>query len=177
LQEYEQYWKTIVARLLAEADKTDQQEDERFGKGRAGDTLPEELAHAQSRLQCIQQAKAELEREAQQELENAGRNQEQRKRGRPSKLEQTLEPPSDSNQRDKEKETASAAKQNAQQPTRQYNFIDPDSRVMRDNAHKCFVQAYHAQIAVDAHQQIIVATEIRQKTTDREQLLPRCEVF
>ena len=101
LQEYEQDWKTIVARLLAEADKTDQQEDERFGKGRTGDALPEELAHAQSRLYRIQQAKAELEREAQQELENAGRNQEQRKRGRPSKLEQALEPPSDPRQREK----------------------------------------------------------------------------
>jgi transposase len=172
LQENEQYWKTIVARLLVEAEKTDRQEDERFGKGQAGDTLPEELAHAQSRLQRIQQAKAELEREVQQELENAGGNQGQRKRGRPSKLEQALQPPSDPQQRDKEKKRRRRAKRNAQQPTRQYNFIDPDSRVMRDNAHKCFVQAYNAQIAVDAHQQIIVAAEITQKTTDREQLLP-----
>jgi len=43
---------------------------------------------------------------------------------------------------------------------------------MRDNARKSFVQAYNAQIAVDAHQQVIVAAEITQKTTDREQLLP-----
>ncbi|HET9741833.1 MAG TPA: transposase [Terriglobales bacterium] len=43
---------------------------------------------------------------------------------------------------------------------------------MRDNARKSFVQAYNAQIAVDAHRQVIVAAEITQKTTDREQLLP-----
>ena len=172
LQEYEQHWKAVVARLLMEAEKTDRQEDERFGKGRAGDTLPEELAHAHSRLQRIQQAKAELEREAQQELENAGGNQAARKRGRPSKQEQALQPPLDPQQRDKEKKRRQRATRKAQGPTRQYNFVDPDSRVMRDNAHKCFVQAYNAQIAVDAHQQIIVAAEITQKTTDREQLLP-----
>jgi DDE family transposase len=43
---------------------------------------------------------------------------------------------------------------------------------MRDNGRKSFVQAYNAQIAVDAYQQVIVAAEITQKTTDREQLLP-----
>jgi transposase len=172
LQEYEQYWKAVVARLLVEAEKIDRQEDERFGKGQADDPLPEELAHAQSRLQRIQQAKVELEREAQQELENAGGNKAPRKRGRPSKQEQAEQPSLDPHQRDKEKKRRRRAKRNAQQPTRQYNFVDPDSRVMRDNARKCFVQAYNAQIAVDTHQQIIVAAEITQKTTDREQLLP-----
>jgi hypothetical protein len=33
-----------------------------------------------------------------------------------------------------------------------------DSRVMRDNGRKCFVLAHNAQIAVDAHQQVILAT-------------------
>jgi DDE family transposase len=46
---------------------------------------------------------------------------------------------------------------------------------MRDNARKCFVQGYNAQIAVDAHQQIIVAAEVTQQVTDREQLLPMVE--
>jgi transposase len=58
----EQYWKAVIARLLVEAEKTDKQEDEKFGRGQSGDPLPEELAHAQSRLQRIQQAKAELEK-------------------------------------------------------------------------------------------------------------------
>lgn len=80
--------------------------------------------------------------------------------------------PLDAQQRDKEKKRRRRAQRHAEQPMRQYNFVDPDSRVMRDNARKCFVQAYNAQIAVDAHQQIIVAAEITQKTTDREQLLP-----
>src|SRR5579859_7594182 len=154
LAEHEQYWKHIVARLLVEAENTDQQEDERFGKGQAGDPLPEELAHAQKRLERIRQAKAELEKEAQQDLEAAGGNAP-RKRGRPRKGEHGGQPPLDPRQRDKVKKRRRRAQQNAEQPTRQYNFVDPDSRVMRDNARKCFVQAYNAQIAVDTHQQVM----------------------
>src|SRR5436305_325121 len=171
LSERERYWKTAVERLLAEAQRTDEQEDRRFGKGQPADPLPEELASAQSRLERIRQAKAELEKEAQQELEAANESHTA-KRGRPTKQEQIGRAALDPQQRDKEKKRRRRAKRNAGQPTRQYNFVDPDSRVMRDNPRKSFVQAYNAQIAVDAHQQDIVAAEITQKTTDREQLLP-----
>jgi hypothetical protein len=171
LSERERYWETAVERLLAEAQRTDEQEDRRFGKGQPADPLPEELASAQSRLERIRQAKAELEIEAQQELE-AHNASHTAKRGRPTKQEQIGRAALDPQQRDKEKKRRRRAKRNAGQPTRQYNFVDPDSRVMRDNARKSFVQAYNAQIAVDAHQQVIVAAEITQKTTDREQLLP-----
>jgi hypothetical protein len=43
---------------------------------------------------------------------------------------------------------------------------------MKDNGPKAFVQGYNVQIAVDAHAQIIVAAEITQQTTDRQQLVP-----
>lgn len=171
LSERERYWETAVERLLAEAQRTDEEEDQRFGKGKPADPLPAELASAQSRLDRIRQAKAELEKEAQQELE-AAKSHHIGKRGRPTKQEQIGRALLDPQQRDKEKKRLRRARRNADQPTRQYNFVDPDSRVMRDNARKCFVQGYNAQIAVDAHQQIIVAAEITQKTTDREQLLP-----
>lgn len=171
LRERERYWETAVERLLAEAQQTDEQEDRRFGKGKPADPLPEELASAQSRLERIRQAKAELEKEAQQELEAANANHTA-KRGRPTKQEQIDRAALDPQQRDKEKKRRRRAQRKAGQPTRQYNFVDPDSRVMRDNARKSFVQGYNAQIAVDAHQQVIVAAEITQKTTDREQLLP-----
>jgi transposase len=167
----ERYWEMTVERLLDEAQRTDEQEDRRFGKGRAADPLPADLASAKSRLERIRQAKAELEKEAQQELAAAKANQAV-KRGRPTKQEQIGRAALDPQQRDKEKKRRRRAKRNAGQPTRQYNFVDPDSRVMRDNARKSFVQAYNAQIAVDAHQQVIVAAEITQKTTDREQLVP-----
>ena len=172
LTEREQYWHATVDQLLAQAQQTDQEEDQRFGQGQPADPLPAELADAQSRLERIRQAKAELEQEAQQQLKTAAENHIPRKHGRPRKEEQAGQPPQDPQQRQKEKNRLRRAKENAEQPTRQYNFVDPDSRVMKDNARKCFVQAYNAQIAVDAHQQVIVAAEVTQQTTDRQQLLP-----
>jgi transposase len=169
LGEQEQYWKTTVERLLGEAQRKDEQEDERFGRGQRAESLPEELAHAQSRLERIRRAKAELEREAQQELEALGPG---RKRGRPRKEEMAGLSEQERRQLKKQKKKLSRARKNAQQPSRQYNFVDPDSRVMKDNGRKCFVQGYNAQIAVDSHQQVIVAAEVTQQTTDREQLVP-----
>jgi transposase len=172
LKEREQYWQAAVEQLLGHAQQTDQEDDERFGKGQSADPLPAELAHAQSRLERIRRAKAELEREAQQQLQVAAEKHTPRKHGRPAKQDVGEQTPHDPQQRAKEKNRLRRAKQNAQQPTRQYNFVDPDSRVMKDNARKCFVQAYNAQIAVDAHLQVIVAAEVTQQVTDREQLLP-----
>jgi transposase len=169
LGEQEQYWQATVDRLLAEAQRKDEQEDQRFGKGQTAESLPEQLAHAQSRLERIRQAKAELEREAQQELEALGPG---RKRGRPRKQDMGGLSEEERRQLKKKKKKLSRARKNAQQPSRQYNFVDPDSRVMKDNGRKCFVQGYNAQIAVDAHQQVIVAAEVTQQTTDREQLVP-----
>ena len=78
-------------------------------------------------------------------------------------------------ERTRRKNRLKRARQNAQQPTRQFNFTDPDSRVMRDNGLGCFVQGYNAQIAVDGHAQVIVATDVTQQVVDRGQLLPMCE--
>ncbi|PYR65461.1 MAG: hypothetical protein DMG20_14655 [Acidobacteria bacterium] len=58
----------------------------------------------------------------------------------------------------------------------QRNFTDPDSRIMPDGAHKGnFVQAYNAQIAVDAEAQVIVAADITQEVNDKQQLAPMLE--
>ena len=156
ISEREQHWRSEVERLLKQAQQTDQQEDQRFGVGQPADPLPDDLASAQKRLQRLQQAKSELEQEAREQLQAIGALP-LRKRGRPSKGEQTSQPPKDRKQREKEKKQRLRARKNAAAPGRQYNFVDPDSRVMRDNGQKCFVQAYNVQIAVDAHAQVIVA--------------------
>ena len=169
--EREQHWRSEVERLLNQAQQTDQEEDQRFGVGQPADPLPNDLANAQKRLQRLQQAKMELEREAEEQLQ-AVAALPLRKRGRPSKEEQASQPPKDRKQREKEKKQRQRARKNAAAPARQYNFVDPDSRVMRDNGQKCFVQAYNVQIAVDAHAQVIVAAELTQQTIDRQQLLP-----
>jgi len=169
LAEREKHWLEEVERLLREAREKDQEEDARYGKGQTENALPAELANAQSRLQRIQQAKAELDQEAQQELQRVSENHVDRKRGRPRKEDSI---PRTEQQREKDKNRYRRAQQKALRPTRQYNFVDPDSRVMKDNRHKCFVQGYNTQAAVDTQAQIIVAAETTQQTNDCQQLIP-----
>src|SRR5579871_1854141 len=93
------------------------------------------------------------------------------KKGRPRKGE-AESPIGDPQLRQRTKKQAQRARKRAACPTRQYNFVDPDSRVMKDGARKCFVQAYNAQAAVDSHQQVIVAAELTQEVNDSHQLIP-----
>jgi transposase len=172
ISEREQHWRAEVARLLRQAQQTDREEERRLGLDQASNQLPDELANAQSRFERLQQAKAELEQEAQAELKAVLDNHAPGKRGPRKKSEQTSQPPKDRRQREKDKKRRLRARKNAAAPSRQYNFVDPDSRVMKDGGERGFVQAYNAQIAVDSHAQIIVAAELTQQPIDRQQLLP-----
>jgi transposase len=172
ISEREEHWRAEVARLLSQAQQTDREEERRLSLDPAANQLPDELANAQKRLERLQQAKAELEQEAQAELKAALENYSPSKPGPRKKSEPTSQPPKDRRQRDKEKKRRQRARKNAAAPSRQYNFVDPDSRVMKDSGERGFVQAYNAQIAVDSQAQIIVAAELTQQPIDRQQLLP-----
>jgi transposase len=54
-------------------------------------------------------------------------------------------------------------------PKAQYNFTDPESRIMKGP--DGFVQAYNAQVAVD-DAQFIVGQAVTQETNDKKQLMP-----
>jgi transposase len=54
-------------------------------------------------------------------------------------------------------------------PKAQYNFTDPESRIMKGP--DGFVQAYNVQVAVD-ELQLIVGQSVTQETNDKKQLLP-----
>lgn len=54
-------------------------------------------------------------------------------------------------------------------PKAQYNFTDPDSRIM--HSPDGFVQAYNVQVAVD-ELQLIVGQAVTQDTNDKQQLMP-----
>jgi hypothetical protein len=56
----------------------------------------------------------------------------------------------------------------------QYNFTDPESRIMKGA--DGFVQAYNAQAAVEPDLQLIVGQTVTAAPNDKEQLLPMLEV-
>ncbi|MGH3132034.1 MAG: transposase, partial [Gaiellaceae bacterium] len=140
-----------VGALLADAERTDAEEDERFGPDRRGDELPEELQRREGRLEAIREAKAALEAEA-----------AERERARRAELEaQGKKPRRPPNGRDPFKP----------KPTAQRNFTDPESKIMKtsDGAyHQCF----NGQAVVDSSAQVIVAAELSDEAPDARQLEP-----
>jgi len=61
--------KAEIARLLAEEEAVDAAEDVKYGKGKRGDELPEELRFRERRLRKIEEAQQALEEEARKEAE------------------------------------------------------------------------------------------------------------
>jgi transposase len=57
----------------------------------------------------------------------------------------------------------------------QYNFTDPESRIMKGA--DGFVQAYNAQIAVEPDFQLIVGQRVTQAANDKQQLVPTVETI
>lgn len=57
----------------------------------------------------------------------------------------------------------------------QYNFTDPESRIMPGT--DGFVQAYNAQIAVEPDFQLIVGQRLTQASNDKQQLVPTLEAI
>ena len=109
-----------MQRLLERAERTDQEEDARYGKGKRGDELPAGLATVERRRKRIEEARAALaeqarERAAQAERERAGKKAAGE---RPSEAE---------------KKRWTRAKKAAAENKGQYNLTDPDSQLMRDS--------------------------------------------
>ena len=57
----------------------------------------------------------------------------------------------------------------------QYNFTDPESRIMKGA--DGFLQGYNAQAAVEPDLQLIVGQTVTEAPNDKEQLLPMVEVI
>ena len=71
MQEKEEQLSAEVWELLRRAQEADEAEDQRYGKDRRGDELPEELAFRKGRLEKIREAMAALEAEAEAQAEQA----------------------------------------------------------------------------------------------------------
>jgi len=167
--EAEEKLKADIEELLQRAEAADAAEDEKERQGQS-DKLPKELARRESRLKKIQEAKAALEAEARQKAEQEKAVAEAKIAARQEQEEQTGKKMGGRPPQVPDPEQAKP------EDKAQRNFTDPDSRIMPDGAHKgSFVQAYNAQIAVDAEAQVIVAADITQEVNDKQQLAPMLE--
>ena len=60
----------------------------------------------------------------------------------------------------------------APQDTDQYNFTDPESRIMKNGNNAGFEQAYNAQVAVDQASRFIVACSLSNHANDKAEVAP-----
>lgn len=146
-----------IKEIVERAEAVDASEDEELGDY-DGYSLPDALAHREKRLETIKAAKERLE-------ERARERAQTEKARREAEAEECQEEGKKPKRWRKEPDATPKAKE-------QENFTDPDSRIMRDGATKGFAQSYNSQIAVDEHEQIIVAADLNNNASDTQELIP-----
>ena len=157
--EREKQLEAEIDAMLAEAERQDAAEDERYGPQGRDDDLPGELNRRVDRLLKIQEAKKALEEEARRAAaERAAERAEA----------QDLEGAA------KDAKVEAAESKAEPKPKAQRNFTDPDARIMKmsDGA---FHECYNGQAVVDDAYQVIVAADTTQCAADAPSLLPMLE--
>jgi hypothetical protein len=152
--------KDEIKALLAQAEKTDAEEDAVHGS-RRGDELPAELKRREDRLAVIAAAKQRLEEQAR----VAAEEERQRRAAEEAERQRT-----GAKRRGKEPAPPSAVPKDSVQ----CSFSDPELTIM-PQSNKGWDYATNAQVGVDATFQIIVACYVTGASNDKEQAIPLAE--
>jgi len=153
--------KSEVAKLLAEAEVIDAQEDEKYGKDCRGDELPEGLRTKQGRLVRLKEAQARLEQEEQ-----------DTKQAQTDKLDQRAKEEAESGQ--KKRGPKPKSPDELADGTAKANITDPESRILKTR--RGYVQGFNGQAMADCSSQVIVAQGVTQEENDRRQLAPMLQI-
>jgi transposase len=159
---YEHAGKTIqqldweVKELLAKAEQADSTPLQ------DGLSIPEEITRRQERKAALQKARAEIEARAQARHAVELAEHEKKLAERAAKKEQGEgmrgQPP--------------RAPTSEPGPSDQYNFTDPQSRIMKAGGGQHFEQSYNAQAAVEVDSRLIVGERVSQACNDKQELVP-----
>ena len=147
-----------IRKLLNRAAAADEDEDQRYGKDRRGDELPDGLSTRKKRLATIQAAMKRLEERQMAADQQAGRKSEDHKPGSGKKGKPFKRPMGEPHS------------------STQDNFTDPESRIMKTST-EGFQQCYNAQVVVDSETRIIVATTVSNNAADVGQLEPTLDAL
>jgi transposase len=163
-------------RLLELETQLRREVDELFALAEAADqaALPEgfkvadEIAFRQARLERLQQAQAVLQARAEERYQAERAAYEAKVRERQERAQATgrkprgREPkPPEPGPRDKD----------------QYNFTDPESRIMKNSRDDGFDQHYNVQVAVDQESLLIVASTVSDHPNDQLEAVPTVEAI
>ena len=141
----------LAEEILAEAERTDAEEDRRFGDAR-GDELPRVWAERENRRSRVREALRQLDAQGASDFESHLAKRAAIEEATGKKLRGRKPSPEGHHGRE-----------------RLANPTDPDSRMLR--ARNRFVQGYNAQAAVDENQ-VIVAAEVTNAANDSTMFVP-----
>jgi transposase len=150
-----------VKELLARAEAAD------FEPLPEGLSIPEELSRREQRLAAIRQAKAQIEAAAAERDAREKADFDAKMKAREDKTARTGKKPGGK---------PPAPPSPGVRPTDQVNLTDADSRIMPSTS-KGFEQSYNAQAAVDTESMLVVAIDMAQVATDKQQVEPMLEVL
>jgi transposase len=145
-----------VRQLLAKAEQADQT------PLADGLSIPREIARRQERQAALAKARAEIEARARARYALELAAHEQKLAARAAKQERGEKP---GGQPPAPPTPAPDAKD-------QYNFTDPESRIMKAGNGHHFEQSYNAQAAVEVTSRLIVGERVRQAANDKQELVP-----
>jgi hypothetical protein len=143
-----------VQQLLDKAEQADAQEQT------SGLDVPAELARREKRLAALQEARRVIEERAKEAAALQQKEHEAKMEQRQAEREKGNKP------KGKDPQPPSPEPE----PKAQYNFTDPESRIMKAGSGAHFEQAYNAQAAVDENM-LIVGAQLSQAPNDKEQLM------
>ncbi len=127
--------------------------------------LPDEIARRETRKARIKEAVAVIERrhlEKVQELKQAHEAKVEERQSRLDKGEKV---------RGREPKPVDETVK----PSDQYNFTDPESRIMKAGSGKHFEQCYNAQAGVEVESMLIVGNYVTDHANDKRELTPNLE--
>jgi len=127
--------------------------------------LPAEIARREERKTRIKEAMTVIEARHQEKLkdkqrayqEKLAQRKERRERGERIRGKEPKEPSAEVDPKD------------------QYNFTDPESRIMKAGNGNHFEQSYNAQAAVEVQSMLIVGNYLTARPNDKQELLPNLE--
>lgn len=151
-----------VEELMALAERADR------GDLPPGLKVDVEIAFRQERLLNLEKAKAVLEARAQERYEAERAEFEAKVRAREEKAKQTGRKPGG---RDPKPPTPGPRDKD------QYNFTDPESRIMKNSRDDGFDQHYNIQVAVDQESRLLVGCTVSNHPTDQNEAIPTVEAI
>jgi hypothetical protein len=125
-----------------------------------GLSIPDEIVRRQERKAALEKARAEIEVRAHARYANELAEYEKKMAARQARI--------DGGEKPRGKGPTPPSPEPA--PKDQYNFTDPESRIMKNGSG--FAQCYNAQAVVEVESRLIVGERVSQAANDKQELVP-----